>query len=79
MESSKKAIIGWSLFVGTLIGALVAYLTYKYLTKDNKNPTNMRKWSITIAAGLAAMVISGLLIFYIAKSMKKPETPAAAV
>ena len=77
MESSKKSIIAGALVVGTLIGLLVAYLVYKYLTKDNKNPSNMKKWGITIVSGLAAMIISALLIFYIAKSMKKTETPAA--
>ena len=75
MEASKTAIITGSLVVSILIGALVAFLVYKYLTKDNKNPSNMKKWSTSLGSGLLAMVVSGVMIYYIANAVTVPPAP----
>lgn len=77
MEASKTAIITGSLVVSTLIGALVAFLVYKYLTKDNKNPSNMKKWGSALGYGLLAMVVSGVIIYYIASAVTVPPAPKA--
>lgn len=79
MEASKTSIITGALIVSTLIGALVAFLVYKYLTKDNKNPSKMKKWGTSLGLGVVVMVISGLMIYYIAKAVTVPPAPKGPV